>query len=274
MTKHALNAFLATSVTFVNELARLCEAVGADAKEVERGLKSERAHRRAARTSSPGAAFAGGTLARDLRVPRRLRREPRRGHAALRRRAREQRRSTRAGSGSKVSGGSWGVERPVVAVLGLAYKPGTSTLRRSSVAGALPVAGGAGRDGARPRSRRRTTLPGAARRGAALLRDRPGSAPAAPTSPIVATAWPEYRALSADGLRPQHAPAARGRPDVVPGAALGGPTRASSTSRRAATGRWHDGRPGRPRPPSSPAPAAAWAARSPRASWRRARACS
>ena len=41
MTKHALNAFLATSVTFINELARLCEAVGADAKEVERGLKSE-----------------------------------------------------------------------------------------------------------------------------------------------------------------------------------------------------------------------------------------
>ena len=41
MTKHALNAFLATSVTFINEIAALCEAPGADAKEVERGLKSE-----------------------------------------------------------------------------------------------------------------------------------------------------------------------------------------------------------------------------------------
>jgi UDPglucose 6-dehydrogenase len=41
MTKHALNAFLATSVTFINEIATLCEQVGADAKEVERGLKSE-----------------------------------------------------------------------------------------------------------------------------------------------------------------------------------------------------------------------------------------
>ena len=41
MTKHALNAFLATSVSFINELAALCEQVGADAKEVERGLKSE-----------------------------------------------------------------------------------------------------------------------------------------------------------------------------------------------------------------------------------------
>ena len=44
MTKHALNAFLATSVTFINELARLCEAVGADAKEVERGLQERGTH--------------------------------------------------------------------------------------------------------------------------------------------------------------------------------------------------------------------------------------
>ncbi|MBA3872819.1 MAG: UDP-glucose/GDP-mannose dehydrogenase family protein, partial [Anaerolineae bacterium] len=65
MTKHALNAFLATSVAFMNEIATLCEQVGADAREVERGLKSEvrigpRAYLR------PGGAFAGGTLARDL----------------------------------------------------------------------------------------------------------------------------------------------------------------------------------------------------------------
>ena len=34
MTKHAINAFLATSVTFANEIAAICELVGADAKEV------------------------------------------------------------------------------------------------------------------------------------------------------------------------------------------------------------------------------------------------
>ncbi|MCC6190925.1 MAG: UDP-glucose/GDP-mannose dehydrogenase family protein, partial [Anaerolineales bacterium] len=65
MTKHALNAFLATSVAFINEVAALSEQVGADAKEVERGLKSEaRIGPRA--YLSPGAAFAGGTLARDV----------------------------------------------------------------------------------------------------------------------------------------------------------------------------------------------------------------
>jgi UDPglucose 6-dehydrogenase len=130
MTKHALNAFLATSVTFINELARLCEAVGADAKEVERGLKSEgRIGSRA--YLSPGAAFAGGTLARDVRFL------VERGGVM--------------GIGMPLCEGvlasnelhkGWvrervahlleGVEGPTVAVLGLTYKPGTSTLRRSS----------------------------------------------------------------------------------------------------------------------------------------------
>lgn len=65
MTKHAINAFLATSITFANEIATLCERVGADAKEVERGLKTEsRIGPRA--YLAPGSAFSGGTLARDV----------------------------------------------------------------------------------------------------------------------------------------------------------------------------------------------------------------
>ena len=65
MTKHAINAFLATSVTFANEIAAICEKVGADAKQVERGLKTEQRIGPKAYLS-PGGAFAGGTLARDI----------------------------------------------------------------------------------------------------------------------------------------------------------------------------------------------------------------
>jgi len=65
MTKHAINAFLATSITFANEIAAICELVGADAKEVERGLKSESRIGPKAYLS-PGGPFAGGTLARDI----------------------------------------------------------------------------------------------------------------------------------------------------------------------------------------------------------------
>ncbi len=65
MTKHAINAFLATSVTFANEIASICEMVHADAKEVERGLKTE-ARIGPKAYLSPGGPFAGGTLARDI----------------------------------------------------------------------------------------------------------------------------------------------------------------------------------------------------------------
>jgi UDPglucose 6-dehydrogenase len=64
MTKHAINAFLATSVVFTNELATICERVGANAKEIESGLKSETRIGPGAYLS-PGGSFTGGTLARD-----------------------------------------------------------------------------------------------------------------------------------------------------------------------------------------------------------------
>jgi UDPglucose 6-dehydrogenase len=65
MVKHALNSFLALSITFINEIARVCEHVGADAKEVSVGLKSEpRIGPKA--YLGPGGPFAGGTLARDV----------------------------------------------------------------------------------------------------------------------------------------------------------------------------------------------------------------
>ena len=58
MTKHAINAFLGTSITFTNEVASICEQVGASAREVERGLKTEvRIGPKA--YVSPGGPFAG-----------------------------------------------------------------------------------------------------------------------------------------------------------------------------------------------------------------------
>jgi len=65
MVKHALNSFLALSITFINEVARLCEHTGADAKEVSAGLKSE-ARIGPKAYLGPGGPFAGGTLARDV----------------------------------------------------------------------------------------------------------------------------------------------------------------------------------------------------------------
>jgi UDPglucose 6-dehydrogenase len=129
MTKHAVNAFLAVSVAFANEIASICESVGADAKEVERGLKTE--NRIGPRAYlSPGAAFAGGTLARDV--------------AYLNQTAHERGVITPLLSSVLASNDShkhWvqrklrglfvDLSRATVAVWGLTYKPGTDTLRRS-----------------------------------------------------------------------------------------------------------------------------------------------
>jgi UDPglucose 6-dehydrogenase len=130
MTKHAVNAFLATSVTFINELAALCERVGADAKEVERGLKTETRIGPHAYLG-PGGAFAGGTLARDVNFLRAL--------------GTTLQRPTPLMDGvvaSNTSHMNWAQRRlgstiaqlagAKIAIWGLTYKPGTDTLRRSS----------------------------------------------------------------------------------------------------------------------------------------------
>ncbi len=129
MTKHAINAFLATSVTFANEIAAICETVGADAKEVERGLKTE-ARIGPKAYLSPGGPFAGGTLARDIEYL---------GKASIAGGLATPLLSSVTISNDghknwvrrKLLGLFDDLDQVKVAVWGLTYKVGTSTLRRS-----------------------------------------------------------------------------------------------------------------------------------------------
>jgi UDPglucose 6-dehydrogenase len=136
MTKHALNGFLATSVAFINEVAAICEAVGADAAEVSRGLKSERRIGPRAYLA-PGDAFAGGTLARDIGFLRDLaaRHElPANVFAGVADGNAAHRHWTQRKLLELLEGGARDGRALVgatVAIWGLTYKPGTDTLRRS-----------------------------------------------------------------------------------------------------------------------------------------------
>jgi UDPglucose 6-dehydrogenase len=129
MTKHAINAFLASSVVFINEIAGLCETHGADAAEVARGLKSESRIGPKAYLG-PGAAFAGGTLARDLQFLSGMAAEEGRAQnlfaAALDSNRRHSQWPLQA-----LQRALGALKGRRIAVLGLAYKPGTDTLRRS-----------------------------------------------------------------------------------------------------------------------------------------------
>jgi UDPglucose 6-dehydrogenase len=194
MTKHAVNAFLATSVTFINEVAALCERVGADAKEVERGLKTESRIGPHAYLA-PGGAFAGGTLARDVSFLRTL--------------GTTQNRPTPLMDGVMASNAAhvkWAERRldatiaPLagakIAVWGLTYKPGTDTLRRSS---AIDLCRWLASQGASvhvhdPAAR---DLPGDLR---VVRHPDPLDAAAGARALVVATGWPSYREIDVERL--------------------------------------------------------------------------
>ena len=130
MTKHTLNAFLATTISFANEIANLCDELGADALNVAAALQSDEriGHKL---PLNPGLAFAGGTLARDLKVLKNLGDkfgyETHLVDAVLK--VNEQQNKLVIRKLEKVYGSIKGL---TIGVLGLAYKAGTSTLRRSA----------------------------------------------------------------------------------------------------------------------------------------------
>lgn len=200
MVKHGLNAFLALSITFINELASLCEQTGADAKEVSDGLKSDvRIGPRA--YLSAGGPFAGGTLARDVVSLM---------HAATQKGVRLD--VIAAIKRSNDWHRSWAVRRlgehlgdlcgRRVALLGLTYKPETDTLRRSL---ALELARSLAQSGAEVRA----FDPAVRSVPEEFLKMTDGAAAAAENCDalVVCTEWPvfrqiDWRAVTASMKRP------------------------------------------------------------------------
>ena len=194
MTKHALNAFLATSIAFINEVATICESVGADAKEVQRGLKSEGRIGPHAYLN-PGAAFAGGTLARDIAFLNELgqrHNQPTLLMSAVQATNANHRLWTRR----KLELLLGDLSNRTVAVWGLTYKPGTDTLRRSD---AIALCRWLVEQGTRVQTHDPAvrclpdylTPP-------VVLAQNPQAALSSAEALVIATAWPEYRLESAD----------------------------------------------------------------------------
>jgi len=192
MTKHALNAFLATSIVLINEIAVVCEHTGADALEVERGLKSDLRIGPGAYLHA-GSAFSGGTLARDVEFLRAL--ADGQGFAApLIRAVKESNDLHKDWIARRLHEHFRELQGRRIAVLGLTYKPGTNTLRRSA---SVEVCRRLAAEGATLRA----FDPAVARvpsdvpvRLAASAREALAGADAA----IVATPWPEFASLNAN----------------------------------------------------------------------------
>jgi UDPglucose 6-dehydrogenase len=129
MVKHANNAFLATSISFANEMARIGSHFGVDSYLVAQALKLDTRIGTKAYVA-PGLGFAGGTLPRDLRVLEKISKEnsiP----APLVSAVLEINRSTSELVAEVVTQNlPLGADRRVL-ILGYTYKADTDTLRRS-----------------------------------------------------------------------------------------------------------------------------------------------
>ena len=272
MTKHALNAFLATSVTFINEIAALCEQVGADAQRSRARPEVGAAHRAAARTSRPAPRSPAARWRATSCSSTRWRRRPARVDPADRGVGQEQRRAHRAGRVAALTvalGGRWPGKR--IGVWGLTYKPGTDTLRRSLGRRAVPT--GCSSEGATCTAHRSGGR-GPARRpgGIADARAEPARAAArAPTRSSVDDRGPTYREVGGRRAGSRDAGVARARREPF----LGRDARRRSTGDRTSPSgqRRHEPHRSTAEPRSSPAPARGWAWRSPAPTSRPAPAC-
>jgi UDPglucose 6-dehydrogenase len=197
MVKHALNSFLAVSITFINEVARLCEHVGADAAEVSLGLKSEpRIGPRA--YLGAGGPFAGGTLARDVVTLRTLGQEFDEPLAVIPA-IKESNDLHRGWIFRRLRARFGDLRDRTFAVLGLTYTPNTDTLRRSA---AIELCRQLLAAGARVRAYNPAVHELPAEFAAVELGDLPATLEGADAA-IVCTEWPEFRRAPWPDLLPR-----------------------------------------------------------------------
>jgi UDPglucose 6-dehydrogenase len=129
MIKYAANAFLATKISFMNEIANICELVDVDVKSVGRGIGFD--HRIGTQFMNPGIGYGGSCFPKDVRALEKIA-DGRKYDAILLRSVETVNRSQIARTFAKIEaalGGS--VAGKTVGVLGLAFKPNTDDVREA-----------------------------------------------------------------------------------------------------------------------------------------------
>jgi UDPglucose 6-dehydrogenase len=198
LTKYAANAFLAMKVTFINEMADLCEHVGADVHDVARGIGLD--GRIGRKFLHPGPGFGGSCFPKDTLALMRIAQDAG-APSRLVETTVAVNEARKAGMAARIiaaCGGS--VRGKVIGVLGLTFKPETDDMRDSP---SLPIIARLVGDGASVRAfdpegmeQARGLLPD----GVNYCRDALDVAHGADAL-VVITEWNEFRALSPARLR-------------------------------------------------------------------------
>jgi UDPglucose 6-dehydrogenase len=198
LIKYAANSFLAMKITFINEMADICESLGADVHDLARGLGHDR--RIGAKFLHPGPGFGGSCFPKDTQALMRIAQDAGAPSRLVETVVcvNESRKAAMAGRIIAAFGGS--VRDLRIGVLGLTFKPETDDMRdapsigivhRLVEEGATVIAfDPAGVDQARP------LLPNTveyARDISDVVRDADGI--------VVITEWNQFRGVSPDWLR-------------------------------------------------------------------------
>ena len=191
MIKYAANAFLATKITFINEIAQLCEKVGADIKQVSKGMGLDGRIGNKFLHAGPG--YGGSCFPKDTTALARIGQE----HAAPMQitetviKVNEEIKRRMIDKVMDLCDGS--VNGKTIAVLGVTFKPNTDDMRDAPALTIVPALVGGG-------ARVRVVDPQGQREGEALLPgvqwlDDPYKAAQKADAVVLLTEWNEFRAL-------------------------------------------------------------------------------
>jgi UDPglucose 6-dehydrogenase len=201
MIKYAANAFLAAKITFINEIAMLCERVGADVKEVSKGIGLDGRIGNKFLHAGPG--YGGSCFPKDTSalarigqehgVPMRITEAVMAVNDAVKRRMIDKILDLMGGS----------VNGKTILVLGVTFKPNTDDMRDAPALTIVPALVGNG-------AKVRVVDPQGRREGEHLLpgvawAEDPYEAAAGADGLVILTEWNEFRALDLKRLRAQMA---------------------------------------------------------------------
>ena len=196
LTKYAANAFLATKISFINEMADLCEAVGADVQDLARGIGLD--NRIGAKFLHAGPGYGGSCFPKDtlalLRTADEVDVKQRIVSTVVE--VNDRRKAAMAGRVREALGGS--VEGKRIGVLGLTFKPNTDDMRDAP---SIPLVEGLVEGGAEVvafdpvgREQAEKVLP------AIAYADSAEAVADGADALVIVTEWDEFRALDLDEL--------------------------------------------------------------------------
>jgi UDPglucose 6-dehydrogenase len=196
LIKYAANAFLALKITYINEMADLCEKVGADVQQVARGIGLDK--RIGAKFLHAGPGYGGSCFPKDTLA---LTRTAAAAGSPLRLvettiEVNDARKKAMAAKVAEAMGGQVAGRR--VGVLGLTFKPNTDDMRDSPSLDIVPalIAMGAEVQAYDPEGvEARTLLPGVD------FKDGPYEAAEGADAVVIITEWDQFRALDLDRLK-------------------------------------------------------------------------